>query len=160
MGAPWCWSIILCQFNYYGYLCCRESKRKTAAVVALRNDERLFGDAALNTVSHGRERERERDLKCRILAIVILCVHRVWWGRSSSCVHVGQGCWGSSITKQEGIWKLCSLSCSLSLSLSLSLSFRLWNIPRAPTDISSFWLVRSLRAHWCKSTRSGFHFTT
>ena len=29
---------------------CRESKRKTAAVVALRNDERLFGDAALNTV--------------------------------------------------------------------------------------------------------------
>ena len=72
----------MCQFNYYGYLCCRESKRKTAAVVALRNDERLFGDAALNTVSHGRERERERererDSKCRILAIVILCVHRVW----------------------------------------------------------------------------------
>ena len=29
----------------------RESKRKTAAIVALRNDERLFGDAALNTVS-------------------------------------------------------------------------------------------------------------
>ena len=28
----------------------RESKRKTAAIVALRNDERLFGDAALNTV--------------------------------------------------------------------------------------------------------------
>ena len=51
----------MCQFNYYGYLCCRESKRKTAAVVALRNDERLFGDAALNTVSHGRERERERE---------------------------------------------------------------------------------------------------
>ena len=51
----------------------RESKRKTAAVVALRNDERLFGDAALNTVRFdrgkkengeregGRARERERE---------------------------------------------------------------------------------------------------
>ena len=40
--------------------CYRESKRKTAAVVALRNNERLFGDAALNTVSRrGIERERE-----------------------------------------------------------------------------------------------------
>lgn len=29
----------------------RESKRKTAAIMSLRNDERLFGDAALSTVS-------------------------------------------------------------------------------------------------------------
>ena len=41
----------------------RESKRKTAAVVALRNDERLFGDAALNTVrlDRGRKENRERE---------------------------------------------------------------------------------------------------
>ena len=31
--------------------CCRESKRKTAAVVSLRNGERLFGEAASSTVS-------------------------------------------------------------------------------------------------------------
>ena len=31
--------------------CCRESKRKTPAVVSLRNGERLFGEAALSTVS-------------------------------------------------------------------------------------------------------------
>ena len=30
---------------------CRESKRKTAAVVAFRNDERMFSDPALSTVS-------------------------------------------------------------------------------------------------------------
>lgn len=29
----------------------RESKRKTAAIMSLRKDERLFGDAALSTVS-------------------------------------------------------------------------------------------------------------
>lgn len=29
----------------------RESKRKTAAIMSLRNDERLFADAALSTVS-------------------------------------------------------------------------------------------------------------
>ena len=50
--------IVVIMINY----CYRESKRKTAAVVALRNNERLFGDAALNTVSkRGIERERERE---------------------------------------------------------------------------------------------------
>lgn len=33
----------------------RESKRKTAAVVSLRNGDRLFGDPALNTVRKNRE---------------------------------------------------------------------------------------------------------
>ena len=51
--------------------CSRESKRKTAAVVALRNDERLFGDAALNTVKKERERERERERE-------FTCVHCMW----------------------------------------------------------------------------------
>ena len=32
-------------------LVARESKRKTAAVVSMRNGERLFGEAALSTVS-------------------------------------------------------------------------------------------------------------
>ena len=34
----------------------RESKRKTAAVVSLRNGDRLFGDPALNTVGKTTER--------------------------------------------------------------------------------------------------------
>ena len=38
--------IITCPLSLY-----RESKRKTAAIVSMRNDERLFGDAALSTVS-------------------------------------------------------------------------------------------------------------
>ena len=60
--------------------CCRESKRKTAAVVALRNNERLFGDAALNTVSRrGIERERvleggsKRERESIRLANLSLC---------------------------------------------------------------------------------------
>ena len=73
-------------------------------MVALRNNERLFGDAALNTVSReregGRERERERDtftwLGTRIFVYTVrgeeglfLCTR--WPGLSRKCK-----------TKQEG----------------------------------------------------------
>ena len=61
-------------------------------MVALRNNERLFGDAALNTVSRrGRERERERERDTLAWLGTLYVVRKVF-----SCVHVGQGCQGSA----------------------------------------------------------------
>ena len=45
---------IVIHIHTYIYICihdvCRESKRKTPAIVSLRNDERLFGDPAYTMV--------------------------------------------------------------------------------------------------------------
>ena len=98
--------IVVIMTNY----CYRESKRKTAAVVALRNNERIFGDAALNTVSKtgieresSRRGEQEREsastwltcpcVHCVVRKVLFLCTR--WPGLSRIC-----------LTKQEGSMKL------------------------------------------------------
>ena len=92
-----CVKKVVVYYNLWPF-CSRESKRKTAAVVALRNDERLFGDAALNTVrkrERERERERERIYLCALYVVrkvINLCTR--WSGLSRK-----------HKTKQEGSLK-------------------------------------------------------
>jgi hypothetical protein len=104
-------------------------------VVALRNNERLFGDAALNTVSwrkreRERERERERDrLTCTHLASLTLCMLCVVRKEGNFLVYM-------LVRVVEEVHNQTGRK--LEVMIFLTFFGRLLSILRVPTDISSF----------------------